>query len=66
VTLISAEKFQTLETLGASDGSGAVLVDIADWNYTGPFPVGRLRWLPSDGGPAVDLVETGWHIRWGR
>jgi hypothetical protein len=66
VTPISAEKFQTLETLGAADGSGAVLVDIAEWNYTGPNPLGRLRWLPSDGGPAVDLLETGWHIRWER
>ncbi len=65
VTLIGSEKFPTLETLGAQDGSGAVLMDITEWNYSGRNPFGRLRWLPIDGSPAVDLVETGWHIRWG-
>jgi len=65
VTLIGSEKFPTLETLGARDGSGAVLVDITEWTFSGPNPFGRLRWLPIDGSPAVDLVETGWHLRWG-
>jgi hypothetical protein len=66
VTLISAEKYQTIETLGATDGSGAVLVDIADWNNSGPYPLGQLRWLPSTGSPAVDLIEKGSHLRWGK
>ncbi|MEP7356558.1 MAG: hypothetical protein ABI847_04920 [Anaerolineales bacterium] len=66
VTLVSSEKFQTLEAIGAADGSGGALVDIAEWNYSGPYPLGRLRWVPSDGSPAVDLVEIGREIRWGK
>jgi hypothetical protein len=65
-TLISDEKFQTYETLSAADGSGAVLADSANWDFSGRYPIGQFRWIPIDGSPSVDLVETGRNLRWGK
>lgn len=47
------------------DGSGAVINDIGGqqggWELTGP-----LRWLPSDGSPAVTLPAQGRRPQWGQ
>ncbi|MBF8284663.1 MAG: hypothetical protein HW378_3578, partial [Anaerolineales bacterium] len=51
---------------GATDGSGAAIVDIQDWQPSGPYPWGKLRWLGSDNSPAVDLQAEGSHLRWGK
>ncbi|HLE26786.1 MAG TPA: hypothetical protein VI793_01625 [Anaerolineales bacterium] len=55
-----------LTQVGAPDGSGAAIVDIKDWQFGGPQPLSRLRWLASDDRPAVDLQEAGHHLRWGK
>jgi hypothetical protein len=46
------------------DGSGAVISDVAGNPGFGPYD-GILRWLSSDGGPAVKLPAAGQQPQWG-
>jgi len=52
-----------VEVLWAPDGRGAVLVNPGP-NMTIPV-AGPLLWLPTDGGPAVNLPAVGGALRWG-
>lgn len=51
------------EVLWAGDGSGAIIVD-SEFNPRFP-PSGPMRWLPTDGGPVLDLPAQGRMPRWG-
>ncbi len=66
IQVLRTDSHLIYEALGAPNGSGAVIVDIQDWQYSGPQPLGRLRWLASDNRPAVDLQETGHYVHWGK
>ncbi len=47
----------------AADGSGAVIAAVTG-DYGWP-PSGGLRWLPSNGDPAVEIPAEGHTLRWG-
>ena len=66
INLLRTDSYLISEGLGATDGSGAIIVDIQDWQPSGPYPWGKLRWLGSDNSPAVDLQAEGSHLRWGK
>lgn len=57
------DAYYFVDYLWAADGRGAV---IADAGPSSTYPIiGPLRWLPADGGPAVDLPASGGALRWG-
>jgi tetratricopeptide (TPR) repeat protein len=64
ITPIRTDSHPIWEALWAKDGSGAIIVDTQfDQRYP---PTGPLRWLPTDGGPILELPAHGSQLRWGK
>jgi hypothetical protein len=63
LTPLRTDNHPIWEVLWADDGSGAIIVD-TQFNPQFP-PTGPMRWLPSDGGPVLNLPANGSHARWG-
>ncbi len=59
---LRSDAYDLYRALWALDGSGAIIFEISD-----PVEV-RLLWLPTDGGPAVELYKglDVYEVRWGR
>jgi hypothetical protein len=63
VTPVRSDSHPIWEVLWAKDGGGAVIVD-TEFNQRFP-PTGPMRWLPSDGSPALNLPANGSQAQWG-
>jgi hypothetical protein len=60
VTALRDDSYALADALWAEDASGAVIVEA-----TNTFDAGRMRWLPADGSPAVELQGSGFWLHWG-
>ena len=63
-TALRSDSYIPAEVLWAPDGRLAVISDVSELSDVYP-PLGPLRVLPTDGGPALTLADHGRNLRWG-